>query len=142
EQQARLPAGAFLALRGELQLLLGEENAAESDLLEAEALLKGEHARGFRLQFLLPLRVRLHVHRGELEQAEAAVKQARESAADLDPQSEQARALDLCARLIQAAQQGELVNGHRASDLPKELRRAAARRLHKSAPQTASALEA
>ncbi len=142
EQQARLPAGAFLALRGELQLLLGEEGGAEGDLLEAEALLKGEHARGFRLQFLLPLRVRLHAHRGELEQAEFALKQARETATGLDPQSEQARALDTCEGLIQAAQQGELINGHRASDLPKELRRAAARRLHKSAPETATALEA
>jgi hypothetical protein len=62
-------------------------------------------------------------------------------ASDLDPQSEQARVVETCGGLILAAQRGELVNGHRASDLPKELRRAAARRLQKSAPETAAALE-
>ena len=141
EQHARMPAGAFLALRGALQLLLGEDDAAESDLLEADTLLQGRDARSFRQQFLLPLQVRLHAQRGQLPIAEKLLSDALQEAGELASTGEVAIAFKTCGEVVTAAKAGKLVNGHIVSELAKELRRAASARLQKSSPESARLLE-
>ena len=140
--EARLAAGAFLALRGELLLLLGETNSAESDLLEAEELLKAPHAAGFRAQYLLPLKVRLFAQAGDHSEAASAMDAVLDEMGELDPASEIARAAETCRKILQAARDGKLLNGHIPKDLPRELRRAAAQRLRKSAPDVSAVLDA
>ena len=140
EQEARLPAGAFLALRGELFLLLGEIGSAETDLLEAEALLKDESAKAYRIQFLLPLKVRMLAHQGDIEAAEDLVAAGEQDFATPGSDSELGKAIDTARRLVKAARDGALLNGHIPVDIPRELRRAVADRLRKSAPDVAQRL--
>lgn len=139
--EARVPAGAFLSLRGKLMLLLGEEGSAEGDFLEAQALLKESAPPAFRAQFLMPLKVRLMAHRGEYDAAERCINEAAEELSGLDPESEPGRAMTDARETVREGRDGKLVNGYRPAELSKELRRAVAERIAKSNPEAARDLD-
>lgn len=122
-------AAAFACLRGELLLLTGDPAGAQRDLEYADTLLQAVAQRAFRMQYWVPLKVRLLAHSGHIEEAFALVREAQRKTGKVNHSSEQARTLDTIGAVLSAAGSGRLVNGHVPTQLSRELRRVLSARM-------------
>ncbi|MBX3473378.1 MAG: tetratricopeptide repeat protein [Planctomycetes bacterium] len=122
-------AAAFTCLRGELLLLTGDASGAQRDLEAADAALQAVAMRSFRMQYWVPLKVRLLAHHGHIEEAIGLVREAQRKTGKVTQVSEQGRTLEVIGTVLGAAASGRLVNGHVPDQLSRELRKVLSARM-------------
>ncbi|MCL4730424.1 MAG: tetratricopeptide repeat protein [Planctomycetes bacterium] len=122
-------AAAFMCLRGELLLLTGDVASAQRDLEAADTVLRPVALRSYRMQYWVPLKVRLLAHGGHIEEAFALVREAQRKTGKVSHTSEQARTLEVIGGVLGAAGSGRLVNGHVPDQLSRELRKVLSARM-------------
>ncbi|MHC4841568.1 MAG: tetratricopeptide repeat protein [Planctomycetota bacterium] len=117
ELDAKVPAGAFVGLRADLKLLLGDTDNGTSDLEFADDLLANDKFKLLRVQFLLLPKVRLAAMKEDTVRANSLIAEADEICLD-QPEGSDVRTTKSKAE--------ELLAGHKfgvvLSELSKELR--------------------
>lgn len=122
-------AAAFTCLRGELLLLTGDAVNAQRDLQAADAALQTVALRSYRMQYWVPLKVRMLAHHGDIEEAFALVREAQRKTGKVTQTSEQGKTLETIGAVLGAAGSGRLVNGHVPDQLSRELRKVLSARM-------------
>ncbi|MBK9975329.1 MAG: tetratricopeptide repeat protein [Planctomycetes bacterium] len=122
-------AAAFMCLRGELLLLIGDDQGAQRDLEAAESNLVASAQRALRLQHWVPLKVRVLAHHMQVEEAYALVREVQRGTGRITPHSDLGKTLQTAEGILKAAVAGKLVNGHRPDDLTPALRKVLAARM-------------
>lgn len=122
-------AAAFMCLRGELLLLIGDDQGAQRDLEAAESSLVGSAQKALRLQHWVPLKVRVLARHMQVEEAYALVREVQRATGRITPNSDLGKTLQTAEKLLKAAVAGRLVNGHLPEDLTRELRKVLAARM-------------
>lgn len=122
-------AAAFTCLRGELFLLTGDTVAAQRDLETADSAVQAVALRSYRMQFWVPLKIRLLAQQGHIEEAFALVREAQRKTGKVNQNSELAKTLATIETVLSAAGSGRLVNGHAPDTLSRELRKVLSARM-------------